>query len=448
MAEGRYAYFWGCQIPARLPFMEKSTRLVLERLGVEARDLDGFTCCPEKALVKNLSHEGWLLAAARNLALAEAQGLDIIAPCNGCYGTLKGAATELNDDHALRASVNERLAGVGLQYKGHIHVRHLIEVLHDEVGVVKIRAALETPLTGLRVAVHNGCHLTRPSTAVHFDDPLHPVKYDALVEALGATSIDYHTKMMCCGGALGNVGEADDSLALTRKKLLEVQSRQADCLTTVCPSCFMQYDQKQYIAQRQGENLHVPVFTYPELLGLTLGFTPQELGLDMHRVDTESFFQRWEKRRQDFTEVKRHLDLNAVRNCYQCGACVADCPVAETSADFQPNQLIGQLLEGRIEELLGSRAIWKCLECHTCYELCPQKFGMERVFTTLKHLAMSRGQMPPSIKGAVDLYKKTGRLAAPDQKARARLGLGEAPASGAADLQKLLAGLDYRHPRE
>lgn len=433
-----YAFFWGCQIPARLPFMEKSTRAVLDALDVKYRDLPGFTCCPEKSLVKNFSQLQWLLTAVRNLAVAEQAGLDILAMCNGCYGTLKGAGVLMATDTSLRQRVQEALAGVGLEYKGKVAVRHLVELFHDRVGPGALRSRVEKPLSGMRIAVHPGCHMLRPSSAIRFDDPLKPYKYDALVQALGAESVDYHTKMLCCGGALSHTGEAEDSMALTRKKLLELQKHGVDAMTLLCPACFMQFDQKQYMAQRKGEHLHVPVFTYPELLGLTIGLEPGKLGLEGHRVETSGFLEKWEKKLENYLEVKRHLDLPSVRRCYECGACVADCPVAEITGAFKPNELIGMVLEGRIEELLNSKSIWYCVECHTCYEMCPQKFGMEKVFTTLKHLAIEGGLMPPSIKGGLDLFQKTGRLGEPDQKARKKLGLPETAAGGGEQLQELL----------
>lgn len=445
MDRAKYAIFWGCQIPARLPFMEKSTRMVLDKLEVKYTDLEGFTCCPEKALVKNMSEESWMLTAARNLCVAEKAGLDILSSCNGCYGTLKTVATRLNTDLALKERINEKLATVGLEYKGTVKVKHLIEVLHDDVGIAKIKSMIQKPMIGMRIAVHHGCHMLRPSNAIHFDDPLKPTKYDALVEALGAESMNYNTKMMCCGGALSHAGDEADSLAITRKKLVEVQKLAADAMTLVCPSCYMQYEQKQYLAQRKGEKIHVPVLTYPEMLGLAMGIEGKELGLDAHRVELDSFFATWEKHLSDFELVKKHIDLNSVRKCYNCGACVSDCPVAEIKEHFNPNQIIGMVLDGKVNELLNSKEIWYCVECHTCYEMCPQKFGMEKVFTTLKHLAIEKGLEPSSVKGAIDVFLKTGKLGEPDNKNRKKLGLVDLPASGNEELAKLLASVEIKH---
>src|SRR3990170_4640618 len=101
-----YAMFWGCQIPARLPFIEKSTRLVLDRLEVPYQDVEGFTCCPERELIRTASEELWYVAGTRNLALAEEQGLDILTPCNGCYSTQKDIIHQLKKDLNLLNEVN------------------------------------------------------------------------------------------------------------------------------------------------------------------------------------------------------------------------------------------------------------------------------------------------------------------------------------------------------
>jgi heterodisulfide reductase subunit B/heterodisulfide reductase subunit C len=436
MAE-RYAIFWGCQIPARLPFFEKSIRLVFERAGIELVDVPGFTCCPERSLVSNYSEETWMLAAARNLALAEQTGLPLVTPCNGCYSTLKSVLGEILDSVELRETVTSRLRAVGLDFQGRAVVKHLIEVLHDDITPARIRRLVTHPMNGLKIAVHYGCHMMRPASRLRFDDPLHPEKYDLLVSALGAAPVQYETKMLCCGNGLGIVGSQEEATAMLRKKLTDLNGR-ADALTVVCPACFIQFDQRQYILQRQGERLNLPVFTYPELLGLAMGIPAEELGLKEHRVGLDAFFKTWGKQSGTLEAIGDRIDLAALKRCYECGACVDDCPSAQVSSRFQPQELIGSLLRGDIEELLQGKAIWQCLECHTCTELCPQKFGMEKAFTTLKQLALERGVAPPPVQGGVKGFLKTGRLGSPDEKARKKLGLDPLPPGGEAELRQLL----------
>jgi heterodisulfide reductase subunit B len=225
-----YALFLGCTIPARFPFMEKSIRMVLSELGVRTKDLAGTTCCPTKSIARVIGSDQWYVTAARNLALAEAAGLDILTPCNGCFSSLKAVVTDLNMNLQLRKSVNKELARLGLEYTGVITVKHLVQVLFDEVSAAEIKKRVVRPLTGMKIAVHYGCHMVRPSSAIHFDDPNRPTKFDQLVAAIGAESINYTTKMMCCGNDLNTADEPDVAIAMSREKLLETQ-KIADAMT-------------------------------------------------------------------------------------------------------------------------------------------------------------------------------------------------------------------------
>ncbi len=432
-----YANFWGCFIPTRFPQMEKATRLSLEILGVDARDLDGFTCCPDKSLLKTMSEEAWLLTAARNLAVAEQAGMDILTACNGCYGTLKTTWAKLAADPAKKRKVNEELAKIGMTYHGDVEVVHLVELLHDKVGIGAIKGKIEQPLNGMRIAAHYGCHMLNPSDVVDWDDSLHPKKFDALIEALGAASIDYDTKSMCCGGNLSPVNEPEEAMSVARAKLVDIQGR-ADAITTTCPSCGMQYDIQQSLMQRRGEQVGTPLIFYPQLLCLALGVEVDELGFQLHKVDTSAFVEKWEAHKKQLDLARKHFDLKLVRSCYECGACERDCNTARNLPSFRPNELIGMVLEGKIEELINSKEIWECVDCYVCYEMCPQRFGMFEVFHTLRRLAQERGIMPAGRRSGIETFLKNGRLAEPSDAQRKRLGLPSAPGSGAEQIRELL----------
>ncbi|MEE8449645.1 MAG: CoB--CoM heterodisulfide reductase iron-sulfur subunit B family protein [Thermodesulfobacteriota bacterium] len=297
-----YALFWGCTIPARFPFMEKSMRSVLNILDVDYQDLDGFTCCPEKSLVKNFNPALWELTAARNVSLAERAGLNIITPCNGCYGTLKGISSRLRTFPVEANRANEALAPLDLAFHGRARVEHLIEFLHDQLGLGKIRAKVVFPLRGMRLAVHGGCHLVRPSNAIHFDDPIKPAKFDALVAALGAESVDHSTKLTCCGGYLSRVGMQELNLTMAGEKLKELTELGVDALTTCCPECFKIFDSFQPLLQKKGAEVSVPILTISELAALAFGVAPEELGLKDHRVDVSPFLQKFEAIRRELTD--------------------------------------------------------------------------------------------------------------------------------------------------
>ncbi len=435
-----YAYFWGCYIPGRLPFMEKSTRAVLGRLGIDAVDVPGLTCCPEKTMMRNMSHRTWLLTAARNLSVAEEAGLDFVTPCTGCFSTLKGASVELRSDPALHEEVNRELARIGRRYRGTADVLHVLDVIDQAVASGALRDRLLYPLTGMRIAVHYGCHLLRPSRELMFDDPFWPTKFDQLVSGLGAESVPYASKMECCGNLLLRAGEEETAQAMCRGKLQDTIAQGADALTLVCPSCMMQYDSMQHVLQRAGEDVHLPVLYYPELLGLAMGMEPDELGLDRHRVDVGPFLEKWEARRQRIDLVREHWDYRLVQACAECAACMDDCPVARADPSFDPNALVRALAAGSVGEVLDSPELWKCVECYTCAELCPNKYDQMAILRVAKNLALAQGKGPSAVLEGVRTFRETGRLTEGSVAQRRRLGLPPVAPAPAEELRELLEG--------
>ncbi len=434
-----FAVFWGCTIPARFPMIEKATRLVFEGLGAHVRELEGHTCCPEGVLVKSNDEDAFYLTAARNLAIIEAAGTDVVTPCNGCYSTFKETQNHLATDWRLTESINARLASQGLRYTGAARVVHLAEWLADEIGGASVAARLARPFWGVRIAVHYGCHLLRPSPAVRWDDPLSPHKVEALVASLGATVVEYPTKMQCCGNALDRVGERDASLAFARRKLEDLQHHGVDALVVVCPSCFQQFDLNQAALQRAKEDINVPVLYLSELIALGLGHAPDDIGLDMHRVSVEPFITTWESRQADKARLAALFDISLLAKCASCQACKDDCPVCKIDPAFQPTEIMERLLRGEIDEVLADPQVWKCLECYTCQELCPSRIGMAHTFSRIKSLAMGVGSGPAQVSSAFETFKATGALGTPRESARKKLGLGPLPRSGGDDLAALLA---------
>lgn len=277
-----YALFTGCTIRMMLPHLEAASRKVLSRLDIALVDLP-FTCCPTTAL-REVDDTAWLTMAARNLAVAEQEGLDILALCNGCTQSLKEAQHLLEDPQRRRA-VNGKLAEIGMEYRGTATVNHFAAVLYDMRE--ELPPLVTGRLAGVRVASQPGCHILRPSEIMAFDDPERPSKYDELIEAIGATPVDYPNKTLCCGF---NLFEVDRSAAATivMDKIEAMSKAGADLVTTGCPSCFTQFDRNQLIARRiDGRDVSMPVLFFPQLVGLALGFSADEMGLGHHRVKVE-----------------------------------------------------------------------------------------------------------------------------------------------------------------
>jgi heterodisulfide reductase subunit B len=287
-----YGFFLGCMIPLRLQNFEASVRRVLPAFNIELLTLNGAGCCPDPIGIQSLDQTTWFSLGARNIAIAEEMGHDMLTLCNGCFETLKTTNHELTHESNLKNEVNSILSQINREYKGSIKVRHIVEILFEDLGPEKIKEVVKQPLKDLKVAVHYGCHLLRPSEILAFDDPERPESLDVLVEALGATSIPYLKKMECCGTGIRGI-DMDSALKMTREKLIQMKRVGVDCITTVCPFCFIQFDVGQFQIQKNyNEDYGIPVLYYMELLGLAMGFKPKELGLDMHRIKTKKLIER------------------------------------------------------------------------------------------------------------------------------------------------------------
>jgi heterodisulfide reductase subunit B len=269
MAKHKFALFLGCNAPVRTLNYDMATRAVLDKLGVEVTDLDDFACCGYP--LEAADHLTAVTMGARNIAIAEAKGQDILAICSACSGSLLRTRAELMEDEDLKKEVNKRLKKLGLEFKGTSEVRHLLRFLHEDIGLEELKEHVTRPLDGVRVAVHYGCHYIKPSEIVGGpDNPEMPHTVDELVEVTGAESIDYSERMLCCGGAILGYREV--------------------------AFCGVMYDGNQRAAERLADKkFGVPVLPYPQLLGLAMGIEPDELGFRLNRVKAKDLLSRLEE---------------------------------------------------------------------------------------------------------------------------------------------------------
>ncbi len=283
MAEHKYLLFLGCAIPYRVAAYEISARKILQRLGVEIVEMPEFNCCGLP--LDPVSHETMLILAARNLAIAEQKGLDIVALCPGCAGTLKKVSKMLKEDKHMCEEINGHLKEAGLEFKGNVTAKHLMQVLIEDVGLEKIKEMVVRPLTNVKVAEHNGCHILRPKEYIGFDDPEDPKTLKTLIEATGATCLDYLDEIECCGAP--SVGVNDKvALQLARDKLTHIKTVDAQALITICPFCHIMYDTNELRIEKMFNEVYgIPVLHYPQLLGLAMGMSPEELAFNELRVD-------------------------------------------------------------------------------------------------------------------------------------------------------------------
>lgn len=275
-----FAYFPGCKAPFQLSQYDSSTRAVLGRLGVGLKEME-FGCCGYPA--RDRDGLAYLYSSARNLALAQEAGLDILTPCKCCFGSLSKAREYMAGDSRSAEQVRQMLASEGLACREDgIRVRHLMQVLDQDVEGDGLAAAVTRPLEGLKVAVHYGCHALRPARLTQLDIPANPTIFERLVILCGADTLDYPQRLECCGNPLYSKNRGL-SLALTERKLDSARQSGAGLILCACTYCQIQLDEVQW--QMDGRlGAPLPAVLLPQLVGLSLGCPPSELGINQNRL--------------------------------------------------------------------------------------------------------------------------------------------------------------------
>ena len=284
-----YTYYPGCSSEATAVGLELSNQAIAQPLDIELIELEDWNCCGSTPY-GSLDRPEAVLVAARNLALAEKTGLDLVTPCSSCFVTLYGANLQLKENPGLMKRVNEALAVGNLEYHGGVRVRHLTEVLVNDVTPEVIAGKVQKPLNGLKVAPYYGCQLVRPDYG--FDDPEAPQSLDRLVVSLGAEAVPFPLKNRCCGGSLV-ISNENLALGLVRKILENAVENGAECIITPCPLCQINLDPYQSrVNSRFKTSFHIPVLFVTQLIGLALGIEPRSLGLDTNVVSPAPVLER------------------------------------------------------------------------------------------------------------------------------------------------------------
>ena len=260
----KYAYYPGCSLESQLAKeFDLSTLAVSKVLGIELEELHDWNCCGASSGHSTnmaLNHA----IVGRNLALGEEQGLDIAAACPACYLRLKHTRHSALEDQDVKSNM---IDAIDMPYEGRYDVKHILDIIVNDVGLDAIKEKVVKPLTGLQLVSYYGCVLVRPPDIVGFDDPENPQSMDILLSALGADVRDWSGKVECCGA----------SLALTKRNIvidlvedLVTMARDvgADAMVAACPLCDMNVDGRQKLSSDA-----MPVFYFTELMGLAMGLS-------------------------------------------------------------------------------------------------------------------------------------------------------------------------------
>ncbi len=287
MPELVYNYFPGCSLERNAEAYHKSAVAAAAALGMQFREIDDWNCCGATEYISLHMLASYSLIA-RNLAQAvRSNGThDLVAPCSACYLNLKKCDKYMRTDAALADQVNRALAAGGLSYKpGSVHVRHLLDVVMEDVGCSGIASHITRPLKGLRLAPYYGCLISRPGLRVDEHNPEYPMILDELLGCLGAQVVDFPLKTHCCGGHMTQISEAT-GFELIRRLVKGAADYQADMIVTVCPMCQLNLDAFQGAMNRYFKTAyHVPVLYFTQMMGLAFGLDAETLGIGAELVD-------------------------------------------------------------------------------------------------------------------------------------------------------------------
>jgi heterodisulfide reductase subunit B len=287
MKDKRYIYYPGCSLKSTGKPYEESVLAVFQKLETPLPELKDWGCCGATAYM-SVDEVKCFALSGRNMAMALAQNggngpVNLVAPCSACYSLLLKTQHYIEEKPEIGRIVKGALKeagyeGEGLQEK--ISIRHPLDVLANDLGVERVKAAVKTPLKGLKVACYYGCLLVRPYAT--FDSAHYPTTMDRLVEAIGAQPLDWPLKTRCCGGTLSGTIQGV-GVRLSYLLIKEARKRGADMIATACPLC--QFDLECFqdqMHERFQDEFYIPVAYFTQLIGKALDIADRKIG--MHRL--------------------------------------------------------------------------------------------------------------------------------------------------------------------
>lgn len=283
----KIAYYPGCSLDGSALEYGLSTHRTAEIMGVELVELDDWNCCGATS-GHNTNKLLSLALPARNLAIAEQTGLDVLAPCAACYNRFRAAEHAVRQDEKLREKIEQVIE---MEYSAQNETLSILELLVNKVGTENVAAKVTQPLKGMKAACYYGCLLVRPAEHTGFDDMEDPQSMDKIVQALGAETVNWSHKTECCGAALAT-SRPDVGTKMIFEVLKNAKEAGAECIVTACPLCMMNLDMRQAGVEKTFKvKIDLPVYYVTELLAIACGDAPATVGTDRHFVEAISYLQ-------------------------------------------------------------------------------------------------------------------------------------------------------------
>lgn len=288
MAKKEYAFYPGCssQLRGSASNYLTSVNSMCEKLDIKMTPIPDWNCCGASISYAGAGELSRHVMNARNFALAEQHlpGQDVVATCAACWLGARETKEKLDASSQLMAETNEALKEAGLHYKAEVGVRHMVEVLIEDIGYEGMKKPMVKSLEGAKIAGYVGCQTNRPFgiAGESFENPMY---LDKLVETLGGEALTkYEQKVTCCGGALA-FSEPDKSQKQIRDIVESAYDQGAEMIVTPCPLCQANVEIYQSeINRKQGTKLAMPVVYYSQLMAVAYGGNAKQAALDGHVI--------------------------------------------------------------------------------------------------------------------------------------------------------------------
>ncbi len=288
MARKEYAFYPGCssQLRGSASNYLVSVNTMCEKLDIKMTPIPDWNCCGASISYAGAGELTRHVLTARNFALAEQHlpGQDIVATCAACWLGGRETKEKLEASSRMMADTNEALKEAGLHYEAKAEMRHMVEVLVEDVGYEEMKKPMVKSLEGAKIAGYVGCQTNRPFgiAGESFENPLY---LDKLVETLGGEPLkEYEQKVTCCGGSLAFC-EPEKSQKLIKDIVESAYDHGAEMIVTPCPLCQANVEIYQSeINRKQGTKLNMPVVYYSQLLAVAYGGDARQSGLDGHVI--------------------------------------------------------------------------------------------------------------------------------------------------------------------
>ncbi|VFM96845.1 MAG: heterodisulfide reductase subunit B [Candidatus Kentron sp. G] len=284
MANKEYSFYPGCssQKGASASNLQISVQAVCDTLGIQLNEIPDWNCCAASIGYAEGGELPRLALSARNIALSEKEhpGQDIVATCAACWLATRETKERLQENAEIKKETNEALGTVGLSVEANKKVRHMVEVLIEDIGYDEIKKQVKKPLKGIKVAGYVGCQTNRPFgiAGESFENPQY---MDKFADALGAEPIsNYEKKVQCCGGAL-IFSEPEKSKAMIKDIIESAYDHGADMIATPCPVCQMNVEIYQgKINEEYNTSFNMPVVYYSTMMAVAFGKSAKEAALN------------------------------------------------------------------------------------------------------------------------------------------------------------------------